>query len=157
MRNSTRIAATVASAGLIAAAMAAPATAKPAWTEKTGKSIVEIASTNDNFNVLTTALVASGAVALFDGTDYTVFAPTDAAFETAFGASESALIDSSTADDGAVAKTLVPVLTYHVTAGVRNSKSVDQCEADHDAQRWDDHRPGRLRGRGKSDANFVPG
>ncbi len=43
MRNSTRIAATVASAGLIAAAMAAPASAPPA--SKKGKSIVEIAST----------------------------------------------------------------------------------------------------------------
>ena len=137
--------------------MAAPATAKPAWTEKTGKSIVEIASTNDNFNVLTTALVASGAVALFDGTDYTVFAPTDAAFETAFGASESALIDLLEADGGAVAKTLVPVLAYHVTEGVRNSKSVTS------AKQITMLSGGTITARGgfvdaaESDANFVPG
>ena len=100
MRNSTRIAATVASAGLIAAAMAAPATAKPAWAEKTGKSIVEIASTNDNFNILTTALVESGAVALFDGTDYTVFAPVDSAFTTLFKADEAAIIERLVEEDG---------------------------------------------------------
>jgi uncharacterized surface protein with fasciclin (FAS1) repeats len=129
MRKSTRIAATVASAGLIAAAMAAPASAaRPDWSKSTGKSIVEIASTNDSFNVLTTALVASGAVALFDGTDYTVFAPTDAAFEDAFGAGESVLIDMLVENDGALAKSLVPVLAYHVTEGVRNSKSVTSAK-----------------------------
>jgi uncharacterized surface protein with fasciclin (FAS1) repeats len=128
MRKATGIAATLAAAGLIAAGAAAPASAKPAWTERTGKSIVEIASGSDSFNVLTTALVASGAVALFDGTDYTVFAPTDAAFEAAFGASEADLIDLLKADDGAVAKSLIPVLAYHVTEGVRNSKSVTSAK-----------------------------
>ncbi len=44
MRTSTRIAATVASAGLIAAAMAAPASAQGRdWSKKSDASIVETA------------------------------------------------------------------------------------------------------------------
>ena len=129
MRKSTRIAATVASAGLIAAAMAAPASAKPAWTEKTGKSIVELASSSDSFNILTAALVESGAVGLFDGTDYTVFAPVDSAFMALYPKlSEGEIIEALGAEEGALAKSLLPVLAYHVTEGVRNSKSVTSAK-----------------------------
>lgn len=131
MRKSTRIAATVASAGLIAAAMAAPAAAKPAWAEKTGMSIAEIAEKNDSFDVLYAALVETGAASLFDGSsDYTVFAPTDAAFSALFaGASETAIIDVlESATDEYLAEEIFPLLAYHVTEGVRNSKSVTRAK-----------------------------
>jgi hypothetical protein len=65
----------------------------PAWSEKSDATIVETAIAlsggepagefDDNpndFDILINALLATGAIGLFDGTDYTVFAPTDQAF-----------------------------------------------------------------------------
>jgi uncharacterized surface protein with fasciclin (FAS1) repeats len=143
MRKSTRIAATVASAGLIAAAMAAPASAaRPDWSKQSDKSIVETAialsslegfDDNDgDFDILIQALLATGVVSIFDGTDYTVFAPTDKAFIATLGIDPDAADAEKMAFDAAVEALGVAgvtnVLAYHVTDGVRNSKSVTQAK-----------------------------
>jgi uncharacterized surface protein with fasciclin (FAS1) repeats len=142
MRTSTRIAATVASAGLIAAAMAAPASAaRPDWSKKSDKSIVETAialsgapgsfdMNNEDFDILIQALVATGLVSAFDGTDYTVFAPTDGAFRATFGDAddtEPEILGKVVAAAGGLGGA-ADVLLYHVTDGVRNSKSVTQAK-----------------------------
>lgn len=129
MRNSTRIAATVASAGLIAAAMAAPATAKGSKAPG-DDTLYDFLVADGRFTYLKAALDATGLadVAKSDDVQITVFAPTDAAFEKA--ADELAakgvgdgtvptllgfLVDAKLADD---------VLLYHITDGRRWSNSV---------------------------------
>jgi uncharacterized surface protein with fasciclin (FAS1) repeats len=125
MRTSTRIAATVASAGLIAAAMAAPASAKPVAPSPT---IVDVASAVNASGpyaglfdtVLTAATCESldGAVfnALSARGQRTLFAPIDPAFE-ALGLTPGNVCDVP-------AGVLADVLTYHVTNGRRDASSV---------------------------------
>jgi uncharacterized surface protein with fasciclin (FAS1) repeats len=138
MRTSTRIAAVAASAALAAAAVAAPASAaRPDWSKKSDMSIVETAvgisslagfDSNDNdFDILIQALLATGVVDVFDGTDYTVFAPTDGAFKSTLGAgTEQEAFDAAVAALGVDG--VADVLAYHVTDGVRNSKSVTKAK-----------------------------
>jgi transforming growth factor-beta-induced protein len=87
-------------------------------------SIAGIAVANPDFSTLVAALQKAGLVETFDGArHYTVFAPTNAAFDAAAaalgigggGAGLVAALDSAT---------LTSVLTYHVTRGDRNSTSV---------------------------------
>ena len=90
------------------------------------QSIAEIAIENDDFNELVAALsyvdqeLNTGLVALFlNGTDqYTVFAPTDAAFENLYSALQ---VDGITDLD---AELVLDVLLYHVTEGRRAANSV---------------------------------
>jgi uncharacterized surface protein with fasciclin (FAS1) repeats len=86
-------------------------------------TIAGVAVGNADFSTLVAALVKADLVATFDGAvHYTVFAPTNAAFDRAakaFGlASGPALVDALDVP------TLVSVLTYHVTPGDRNATSV---------------------------------
>lgn len=119
---------------LLVVGLVVPASAKQAWSgPDNGMSIVEtaIAVSGDttfdgnpnDFDILVNALVATGAVALFDGTEYTVFAPTDAAFMSLIGESneEDAFnaIVAALGVDG-----VVDVLAYHVTEDWRPSPSV---------------------------------
>ena len=125
----------VTSAAIAEAVAAAPALAAPG--AKPGSStIVEIVLAPDGeFDVLQAAVVKAGLVGALNSTDdqYTVFAPTDAAFvgtfEDLLGAdlSERDVIDFVNAGnvdaafgDGALAD----ILLYHVTNGRRTSKSV---------------------------------
>ncbi|MEX0281031.1 MAG: fasciclin domain-containing protein [Arenibacterium sp.] len=97
-------------------------------------SIAEIASGNDNFNILVAALNATGLTQTFlDPGDYTVFAPTDDAFRelatTTFGLDVSALTDDEVA--GALvtalgAATVTDVLFYHVKAGASTVSHLQQ-------------------------------
>ncbi len=113
----------------------APALAeKPKWAQKADNSIVEFAigasgepyafdTNGEDFDILVAALVATGVVGIFDRSDYTVFAPNDKAFYDLTGT------DNDTDAFNAVVGLLgVPgvadVLAYHVTDGVRNSRSV---------------------------------
>ena len=111
----------------------------PKFTQKSDQSIVEFAvqasggeeagvpdDNPDDFDLLVAALKATGLVFSFDGTeDYTVFAPNDAAFLTLTGsASEDDALDAL--DDDLVG--LEAVLRYHVTEGVRNSRSVTRAK-----------------------------
>ena len=108
-------------------ALAAPAIAgKPSWAEaaKPGdQTIVQIAAASTDFEVLVAAVSRAGLVPLLNGDgDFTVFAPTDAAFEATFGAPEADIIAMIEAGelDGALGN----ILGYHVTEGRRTSKSV---------------------------------
>ncbi|MDX1468690.1 MAG: fasciclin domain-containing protein [Acidimicrobiia bacterium] len=108
-------------------ALAAPATAgKPSWAEaaKPGdQTIVQIALASSDFDVLVAAVSRAGLVPLLNGDgDFTVFAPTDAAFEATFGASEADII--TMINDGDLDGALGNILGYHVTEGRRTSKSV---------------------------------
>ena len=75
------------------------------------------------FDVLQAAVVRAGLVEALNGTtQYTVFAPTDAAFVTTLGvANEAAAID---AVNSLAVDALRNILLFHVTDGRRNSNSV---------------------------------
>lgn len=114
-------------AAALTLALAAPAMAgKPSWAEaaKPGdQTIVEIAVSSPDFDVLVAAVTRAGLVPLLNGNgSFTVFAPSDAAFESTFGASEADIIDLIEA--GALDESLGEILGYHVTEGRRTSKSV---------------------------------
>lgn len=84
------------------------------------KSIAEIASGNADLSTLVAALDAAGLVENFSGEGaFTVFAPTNAAFDAAFAAlgitAEELLADS---------ETLTSILTYHVVGEVLTAEDV---------------------------------
>jgi len=101
--------------------------AKPGYAEaaKPGSmTIVEIVLQEDGeFDVLQAAVVRAGLVEALNGTkQYTVFAPTDAAFVTTVGvANEAAALDAVNSLD---LDTLRNILLFHVMNGRRNSNSV---------------------------------
>lgn len=71
-------------------------------------SIVDIVVNDENFSILEAALVKAGLVnALSADGPFTVFAPTNAAFEAA----------GITSLDGLTAQELTPILLYHVVGG----------------------------------------
>jgi uncharacterized surface protein with fasciclin (FAS1) repeats len=130
----------VVAATLACAAMAMPASAaKPKWADKSEDDIVtfaveasggEVGAFDNNggdFDILVAALVETGTIAIFNGTDYTVFAPTDQAFYDLTGTED---------DQAALAVVtelldrdqLIAVLSYHVTEGVRNSRTVTRSK-----------------------------
>ena len=75
---------------------------------QTNDNIVDIAAKNSNFDTLHTAVVAAGLADTLASADaqYTVFAPTDAAF----GDLDPALLSAALADPKGA---LTTVLTYH--------------------------------------------
>ncbi|WP_371377976.1 fasciclin domain-containing protein [Thalassotalea aquiviva] len=77
----------------------------------TPETIVEVASSNDNFTILVAALEATGLDSTLSNPDaeFTVFAPTDAAFEKLGTDTINALL--------ADPDTLSNILTYHVLSG----------------------------------------
>jgi uncharacterized surface protein with fasciclin (FAS1) repeats len=79
---------------------------------QTNDNIVDIAAKNRNFDTLHTAIVAAGLADTLASADaqFTVFAPTDAAF----GNLDPALLSAALADPQGA---LTTVLTYHVVAG----------------------------------------
>ena len=87
------------------------------------KTIIETASSNNDFSTLVTAVKKAGLVETLSGTGpFTVFAPTNAAFEKI----PKETLDSVLAD---TAK-LKSILTYHVVAGKVMAKDVaDLTEA----------------------------
>jgi uncharacterized surface protein with fasciclin (FAS1) repeats len=100
---------------LIAASLAlAAAVSLPAFAEhhEAKPSIVGIASTNADFETLTAALKAADLVGTLEGKGpFTVFAPTDAAFDKLPpGTLENLLKPENKAK-------LAAILTYHVVAG----------------------------------------
>lgn len=75
-------------------------------------TVVNIALANDNFTTLVQAVVKAGLVdALNAEGPFTVFAPTNAAFETLFAQLGVSGIEDLTAEQ------LTPILTYHVVPG----------------------------------------
>jgi transforming growth factor-beta-induced protein len=75
-------------------------------------TVVDQALANDNFTILVQAVVKAGLVDVLNGSGpFTIFAPTNAAFEALF----STLGISGIAD--LTAEQLTPILTYHVVSG----------------------------------------
>ena len=75
-------------------------------------SVVDQALANDSFSILVQAVVKAGLVETLSGSGpFTIFAPTNAAFESLF----AALGVSGIAD--LTAAQLIPILTYHVVSG----------------------------------------
>ena len=75
-------------------------------------TIVEVASANDDFSTLVSAIEAADLVETLSGDGpFTVFAPTNAAFE----ALPAGLLDKLLLPENK--DTLVAILTYHVVAG----------------------------------------
>ncbi len=75
-------------------------------------TVVDIAIQNPGFSILVEAVVKAGLVdALMAPGPFTVFAPTNQAFEDLFAALEISGIDDLSADD------LTPILLYHVVEG----------------------------------------
>jgi uncharacterized surface protein with fasciclin (FAS1) repeats len=108
----------------LVASFSIPAVADCSESHKGGRSdtqtIAEIASGNPDFSTLVAALDAAGLVETFSGDKhYTVFAPTNAAFEQALG-------DLGIAPEELLADTelLTSILLYHVTNGDRKAQSV---------------------------------
>jgi len=75
-------------------------------------SVVSIALDNDNFTILVQAVVKAGLVDALSGKGpFTIFAPTNAAFNALFTQLGISGIDNLTAEQ------LIPILTYHVVSG----------------------------------------
>jgi len=75
-------------------------------------SVVNIALQNENFTTLVQAVTKAGLVDALNGSGpFTVFAPTNDAFETLFNELGISGIDDLTTEQ------LVPILTYHVVQG----------------------------------------
>jgi uncharacterized surface protein with fasciclin (FAS1) repeats len=88
-------------------------------------SIKDIVVANENFDILEAAVVKAGLAEVLDGKkQYTVFAPTDEAFdktaEVALGPGKTGMDLVATLDEA----TLRNILLYHVTNGRRISPSV---------------------------------
>jgi len=91
----------------------APTTTAAVPTTAAAQTIVDIAVGNPDFSLLVEAVTAAGLVETLSGTGpFTVFAPTNAAFEaalTALGLTKDELFGNT--------ELLTKVLTYHVVAG----------------------------------------
>ncbi len=75
-------------------------------------NVVNIALDNDNFSILVQAVVKAGLVEALSGNGpFTVFAPTNQAFNNLFAQLGISGIDDLTAEQ------LIPILTYHVVSG----------------------------------------
>jgi uncharacterized surface protein with fasciclin (FAS1) repeats len=82
-----------------------------------GQNIVQIAQANPNFSTLVSAIEAAGLVETLSGPGpFTVFAPTNAAFDTLPPGTLQALLANETE--------LTRVLTYHVAAGRYSSDNL---------------------------------
>ena len=106
------------SAGLLASLVAAPVAARQSRSTIVDTAIAVNASTGE-FDHLIAAVVRTGLVDTLDGhRQFTVFAPTDAAFESLFAALGVMGVDQIPLD------TLRAVLLYHVAPGERLSSDV---------------------------------
>lgn len=87
--------------------------------KKGDMTIAQIVAANDGeFDVLQSLLVSNNLLSVFEGTDqYTVFAPTDAAFEALF-----AYLDANSIT--LTPQQIVNTLLYHVVEGRRAANSV---------------------------------
>lgn len=103
--------------------------APAASAEKPGDSIVDIASGNENFSTLVSAVVKADLVETLDGNRmFTVFAPTNDAFDAA---AEVVLGEGATGPELVEAldkETLTTILLYHVAPGERFSGDVVTAE-----------------------------
>jgi transforming growth factor-beta-induced protein len=84
-------------------------------------TVVDQALANDNFSILVEAVVKAGLVETLNGTGpFTIFAPTNAAFEALFAQLGVSGISELTAEQ------LIPILKYHVVSGNVRSASLSE-------------------------------
>jgi transforming growth factor-beta-induced protein len=81
-------------------------------------TVVDLALSNESFSILVQAVVKAGLAETLSGAGpFTIFAPTNAAFEALFSQLGISGINDLTAEQ------LVPILTYHVVSGnIRSSQ-----------------------------------
>ena len=97
----------------------------PAVQAKSGPTIVDIAAGNPNFSTLVAAVVKANLAGTLSGNRmFTVFAPTNAAFDAAAVAVLGAGNDGMDLVEALDAATLRSILLYHVTPGRRLSNSI---------------------------------
>jgi uncharacterized surface protein with fasciclin (FAS1) repeats len=88
-------------------------------------SIAGVATSNANFSTLVAALSKAGLVSTFSGAgSFTVFAPTNAAFDAAAAALLGAGKSGRDLVDALDVATLTSVLKYHVVGDARNAQAV---------------------------------
>ncbi len=88
-------------------------------------NIVETVSANGEFTTLLAALEAAELTETLSGeAEYTLFAPTDAAFETFLGELDMTVEDMLTQD----ADELVPLLLYHISEGTLLAEDVSEMD-----------------------------
>jgi uncharacterized surface protein with fasciclin (FAS1) repeats len=113
--------------GLVAAPAAAARPDNPG--NKPGDSIVEIALGNDDFSTLVAAVVKADLVDTLNGNRmFTVFAPTNDAFDAAAEAVLGAGFTGPELIDALDVDTLTAILLYHVAPGERFSGDVLAAE-----------------------------
>ncbi len=135
MKFSLRPLAAIATATSLLFASSISLAERPKFAVKSQDTIVEFAvaasggtpsildDNGEDFDILVEALIQTGTIAIFDGTDYTVFAPNDQAFYDLTGTDNDT--DAFTAVVGLLGvQGVADVLAYHVAEGVRNSRSV---------------------------------
>ncbi len=89
-------------------------------TDEQPGDIVEVAVANDDFNTLVAAVEAAGLVETLQGEGpFTVFAPTDAAFEALPDGVLESLLEPENVE------TLQRILTYHVVPGAVFSTDIE--------------------------------
>jgi len=89
------------------------------------QSIAAIAAGNPNFSTLVSALQKAGLVSTFSGSgSFTVFAPTNAAFDAAAAALLGTGKSGADLVNGLDVPTLTAVLKYHVVGDARNAQAV---------------------------------
>ena len=95
-----------------AGAVALPLAIAGTWAVAQDQTVVEVAAGNDNFETLVAAIEAAGLAETLSGEGtFTVFAPTDEAFEALPEGTVDNLLMPENRDR------LVSVLTYHVVPG----------------------------------------
>ena len=125
MKGFSVVASTLAAAGLLAAAPTVAQADGHAGAEQASNTIVGIASSNDSFDVLTALLKHAELVGVLNGdTEFTVFAPTDAAF----GQLPEGTIESLFQPENK--ELLTTVLTYHVIPGSVQSTQLSSGTVD---------------------------
>ncbi|NMG23087.1 fasciclin domain-containing protein [Brasilonema bromeliae] len=99
---------------------AAPTKPAMSGSQTTGAgTVVDVASSNPSFKTLVKAVKAAGLVETLSGSGpFTVFAPTDAAFNKLPKATLQKLLKPENKE------TLTKILTYHVVSGAVDSKSL---------------------------------
>jgi uncharacterized surface protein with fasciclin (FAS1) repeats len=130
--RSSRLLALVTGAVLAGTLSTAALASSPVVSPKSASTTIvgAVLAADGEFDVLQAAVVKAGFVDLLNGTDqYTVFAPTDAAFVALFSALTSGAVTTESGaiaaiQAGAVDAILADVLKYHVTEGRRFSNSV---------------------------------
>lgn len=85
-------------------------------------SLVEVAAGNENFSILATAIEAAGLVEALESDEFTVFAPTDAAFANLLGTT------GLTQEELLASELLSDILLYHVVAGSVPASSVVELD-----------------------------